>query len=898
MDDLPDIDGTVVRRRRFAYVAMFAVLFFAYLYLRDSTWHGDIELHTLMETVATVLSLAVGCLALLRFYSNKDNTFLFIGTGFVATAFLDGYHAVVSSSHFIETFPSTPPALIAWSWFASRIFLSMLLWLSWLMWRRQDRRGAAGRVSESLVYGTVVALALACFAVVAFVPLPAAYYRQLVFPRPQEFVPALFFLLALIGYLRKGKWKLDAFEHWLVLSLIVSFMGQTMFMSFSGRVYDMMFDAAHLLKAGSYICAMAGLLVSMLHLFSESLAHQELQFKNVLLTTQQEVSPDAILVVNEQAKIISYNRHFVELWGLPQEMVEARVDEPVLQAVVAQVKDADAFLARVKYLYEHSSEKSHEEISLKDGRIIDRYTAPMNGEDGKYCGRIWFFRDITERKRAEVARDQMVAILESTTDLVATSDPDGRILYMNGAGRSLLGVGIDEDITKTVIADFLPDPASHPILSEGIPAAVRQGSWSGETVLLSRRGPEIPVSQVILCHKAPDGKIETLSTIMRDITERKHADAELLQFATELDQRIFAAAAANDALQRQTEESQRLTVERAALAKMNDLLLACASSDEAFDIFGRAAPELFESSTGALHIYAASRNQLTPAATWGEWPDAVMPFSPEHCWGLRRGNYYLGNGTSTPPCEHAGSFKVGATLCVPLMAYGEVLGVLHLRGPDASTLQSRLQLVTLAGDGLAITLANIRLRQTLKEQAIRDPLTGLFNRRYLTETLVREFARAQRSGAPMAIVMIDVDHFKRFNDSFGHDAGDAVLQALGSFFVRSVRADDIACRYGGEEFCLVLPQMDHHNARQRAEAIRAGAAALEVKSDGKVLGPVTLSLGVALFPEDGSDMESLVHAADAALYEAKKAGRNRVEMTSAAALLQPSETLDQKEQSI
>jgi diguanylate cyclase (GGDEF)-like protein len=227
------------------------------------------------------------------------------------------------------------------------------------------------------------------------------------------------------------------------------------------------------------------------------------------------------------------------------------------------------------------------------------------------------------------------------------------------------------------------------------------------------------------------------------------------------------------------------------------------------------------------------------------------------------------------------------------MAYGEVLGVLHLRGADASTLGSRLQLVTMANDGLALTLANIRLRQSLKEQAIRDPLTGLFNRRYLTETLEREFARAQRSGAPVAIVMIDVDHFKRFNDSFGHDAGDAVLQELGSFFKRSVRADDIACRYGGEEFCLVLPQMDQHNARQRAEAIREGAAALEVKSDGRVLGPVTLSLGVALFPEDGANMESLVRAADAALYEAKNTGRNRVMMTHAAQFSEQFKNLDQ-----
>ena len=365
-----DRDGTAARRRRFTYVALFVVLFFAYLYLRDSTWRGDIELHTLMETVATVLSLAVGSLALVRYYSKKNNTFLFIGTGFVATAFLDGYHAVVSSSNFIETFPTSPPALIAWSWFASRIFLSILLWLSWLFWWREDRLGAAGRISEQLVYGIVIVLTLVSFAVVAFVQMPMAYYQQLPFPRPQEFLPALFFLLALIGYLRKGKWKTNVFEHWLVLSLIVGFMGQAMFMSFSGRVFDMMFDASHLLKAGSYICVMVGLLLSMKRLFSESYAQQELAFTNTLLTAQQEVSPDAILVVDEQGKIISCNRHFVELWGLTQEMVAARVDEPVLHSVVAQVRDPETFIARINYLYQHKSEESHEEILLKDGRII------------------------------------------------------------------------------------------------------------------------------------------------------------------------------------------------------------------------------------------------------------------------------------------------------------------------------------------------------------------------------------------------------------------------------------------------------------------------------------------------------------------------------------------------
>jgi diguanylate cyclase (GGDEF)-like protein/PAS domain S-box-containing protein len=511
------------------------------------------------------------------------------------------------------------------------------------------------------------------------------------------------------------------------------------------------------------------------------------------------------------------------------------------------------------------------------------------------------------------AREKLQAVLDAATQIsIVTTDSQGLITVFNSGAERMLGYRAEEMIGKqtAVILHLeseimergreLSEQFGRPIMGFDVfVESARQGNAKEhEWTYVCKNGSHLTVSLAVTALRDVDGKPGGFLGVAKDITERKRTDAELLRFATELDQRIFAAAAANDALQRETEELRWLNEERATLGNLNELLLACASADEAYDIFGRAAAGLFQPSTGALHIYAASRNQLTPAAAWGEWPDALMPFSPESCWGLRRGNYYLGNGTSTPPCEHAGSVQGGATLCVPLMAYGEVLGVLHLRGTDASTLEAKLQLTTIANDGLALTLANIKLRQSLKEQSIRDPLTGLFNRRYLTETLHREFARAQRTGTQVAIVMIDVDHFKRFNDSFGHDAGDAVLKELGTFLRRSVRTDDIACRYGGEEFCLVLPQMDHCSARQRAEVIREGAAALEAKSDGRVLGPVTLSLGVALFPEDGDNTEALVRAADVALYEAKKTGRNRVVMTRAVAFSEKSQLPDRSEQSM
>ena len=277
---------TRVQTRVLSYALVFLTLFFGYLLLRGSAWQGSTQLHTVMETVASLLALLVGLLAMVRFYTKKNNTFLFIGTGFVGTALLDGYHAVVTSMFFASNFPSAPSSLIPWSWIASRLFLSVLLWLSWMAWRREDRLGEAGKIGEKEVYFTTGVLTVTSFLFFAFVPLPRAYYPEIVFHRPEEFVPALFFLLALVGYLRKGQWKNDDFEHWLVLSLIVGFLGQVMFMSFSGRLFDMEFDAAHTLKKVSYICVLTGLLVNIYHLFKQSEA-REVQLQAEIVERRQ-----------------------------------------------------------------------------------------------------------------------------------------------------------------------------------------------------------------------------------------------------------------------------------------------------------------------------------------------------------------------------------------------------------------------------------------------------------------------------------------------------------------------------------------------------------------------------------------------------------------------------------
>ena len=268
---MTETDAHIVAKRRIAiYCAAGILLTVGSVFLRGSSWQGSVDLHTHMETAATILALMVGVIALVRFYAKKNNTFLFIGAAFLGTGFLDGYHALVTSDYFETYLPSDLPSLIPWSWVASRLFLAFLMYLSWFAWTCEHRLGEAGRINERTVYLFSGTLTLASFLFFAFVPLPRAYYPEFWFHRPEEFVPALFFLLALVGYLRKGHWRHDAFEHWLVLSLVVGFAGQVVFMSFSGQLFDFEFDAAHTLKKVSYICTLIGLLISVSSIFREA----------------------------------------------------------------------------------------------------------------------------------------------------------------------------------------------------------------------------------------------------------------------------------------------------------------------------------------------------------------------------------------------------------------------------------------------------------------------------------------------------------------------------------------------------------------------------------------------------------------------------------------------------
>jgi diguanylate cyclase (GGDEF)-like protein len=361
--------------------------------------------------------------------------------------------------------------------------------------------------------------------------------------------------------------------------------------------------------------------------------------------------------------------------------------------------------------------------------------------------------------------------------------------------------------------------------------------------------------------------------------------AELAQEKANLEkhvvQRTAELSAANDELRRQTAELSRRNEEIRLFSKMNDFLQTSTTEAEAYAVISDVVTQLFPDDSGAVFVLSANRTMLEASAVWGPLPPSNVIFPPNECWAHRRGQVHLAVNHERP-CQHvsdAGHMYV----CLPLLAQGEMLGVLHIldgalanANADEVRMAEKCRLAKILADNIGLGIANLKLRESMRSLSIRDPLTGLYNRRYMEEALAQEMHRTTRNKAQLAVMMVDIDHFKQFNDIFGHDGGDAVLRELGEFLKKHVRGSDIACRYGGEEFMLILSPSTSEGAPQRAEKIRAGAALLNVTHAGRDLGKITLSLGVATFPDHAADALTLIKAADVALYQAKRDGRNRV----------------------
>ena len=367
----------------------------------------------------------------------------------------------------------------------------------------------------------------------------------------------------------------------------------------------------------------------------------------------------------------------------------------------------------------------------------------------------------------------------------------------------------------------------------------------------------------------------TFNRAVRDAEERRRKKAQ--ESAIMRLTRMYAE---------QAHELEQLQLQQVTLRKLSRFLKASVTPGEVYAAVECFGPQLFQRTVGKLYLVHVPGKHLETVASWGEKSSNEQAFTILDCWALRQAQpHCIREPQAELLCRHIARNSDSAPpyLCVPLFAEGETLGLLHLHRTKGSNAQetrgsvdSGMNLATAVAEETALALANLKVRDSLHEQSIRDPLTGLYNRRFLEEFLSRELARADRKKHPLSVIAVDIDHFKRINDSLGHGAGDIVLRRVGLLLQGFVRQSDIACRIGGEEFSVLLPEATMPIAAQRAEDIRKAVQELKLKYEDHDLSGITISLGVAAYPDHGTTPDALIRAADQALYEAKYRGRDRV----------------------
>jgi diguanylate cyclase (GGDEF)-like protein/PAS domain S-box-containing protein len=484
--------------------------------------------------------------------------------------------------------------------------------------------------------------------------------------------------------------------------------------------------------------------------------------------------------------------------------------------------------------------------------------------------------EVSERHRLAIDLSKQTTFLDSLIQNsplgIVVLDRKGRVELANSALQKLLQYDRDELASINMWSSGMPEDENTstatliPKIFAGraLHDTVRQRRKDGQILDMALHG--VPLLQ--------HGEVSGAYLIYQDISDQVRATEAQRQHAESLDRLV--------------KELELRTKEMTCLNEMGSLLECSATVKEACAVVSNSMQELFpEAVSGGLYLFKASRNLVEGVVQWGKAGLSEAAFLPDGCWSLRRGLPHWSHDTEKGvACSHLGDSSTAECLCVPMVAQGNTIGVLHLEFECAANLRRNFgtngsrdahqRLAVSVASQVALSVASLKLRETLREQSIRDPLTGLYNRRFMEESLERELERASRKKQPLAVLFLDLDHFKRFNDTFGHDAGDMVLQSLGDLLRTFFRATDICCRYGGEEFAIIMPESSSEDAVKRADALRSEVKSLRLQYKKNTLGMVTLSAGVAAFPEYAATSAELLEIADKCLYESKAKGRDVV----------------------
>ena len=527
--------------RATVYWIVLLVLSGGAMLLRASPWSTGVTLHTVMETVATALAFIIGGLALVRYYSRKQSTFLFIGTGFLGTALLELNHAVITSPLYQPQAGVLPEDASAWSWTASRLYLSLYLFVSLLAWWRESREERADIANEVSVYLTAAVLAVVVFFFFRLVPLSSAYRQGGIFSQPGEFVPSFFFLLSFVGYFWKGNWRTLVFEHWLLISLAIGVVLHAVYMSRSATPFDAGYDAAHLLKIVSYVAVLNGLMISVYHTFRREaaaldvvrdtniqLAHEITRGREVegRLQHLMDTANDLIQSVAPDGRFLYVNRAWHDTLGYTDHDLERLAFFDILHG--DHREDAVADFQRV--LEGERLERVLIEFRAKDGRVVlCSGSANAHMRDGRLVATQAIFRDVTEQRRAErelaASQANLAALVENTGDTIWSVDSEQQLITFNSAFALAVEAraGREPEVgmipREVFLAEDLP-------FYEGIYERTLAGERLGELRTENVQGKEL--SFEVYCHPIMDEAGVTGAVMFgKDVTRRIWAEEGL-----------------------------------------------------------------------------------------------------------------------------------------------------------------------------------------------------------------------------------------------------------------------------------------------------------------------------------------------------------------------------------
>lgn len=580
-------------------------------------------------------------------------------------------------------------------------------------------------------------------------------------------------------------------------------------------------------------------------------------------------SPALAFIKDEQGRYLYINQPFERIFNLKLTDFYGQTDYALMpEATAMRVREDDK-----RVIAANTTVEILEIVPTPDGcpHYWLTFKFPIENSGQRLLGGVAF--DITERHQADEAlykeKEFLKAVLNNIQVGIVACDAQGGLTLFNPATREMHNLP-EQQLCADQWAEhydlYHPDGRT-PLQKQEIPlfrALQGERVHNQEIMIVTKQGKAHTVlvnGQAIV---DPNGKKLGAVVAIHDITERQQVELALKQ--------------ANVQLKGWVNELSQRNREIALLGEISEFMQACLSVEEAYTVLGKLVQPLFPQTEGGIFLISASKNLVEAVATWGSRISTPEIFMPDECWALRRGRLHRVEGDDKICCQHYSEHSLPAeSLCIPMAAQGEAMGILYLASFELGRLtQTQQQLAVTVAEQIALSLANLRMHSTLKNQSIRDPLTGLFNRCYMEEILEREMHRCLRKQQPLSIIMIDVDHFKRFNDTFGHEAGNIVLRELSHFLQSSIRNTDIACRYGGEELMLILPETSLEVSINQAEQLRQAAKQLSVYHSHQLLDAIALSLGVACFPEHGSTPEDVIRLADQALYHAKKSGRDRV----------------------